>query len=294
MDHHYATVNGIKLHVVSQGSGPLMLFVHGFPEFWYAWRNQLSDFSRDHRAVAFDTRGYNLSDKPTDVKAYRPGQLVEDIRQLIDHLGGGPCVLVAHDWGGAVAWNFAVKHPNYLSHLVIINSPHPIMFARALTHSPEQIAASQYMLLLRDPKAERVLSENNFARLEKMILLDINGGGSGWPTADDLERYREAWAQPGALTGGLNYYRASPLHPASKTEPGATTLKLEPRDFTVTVPTLVIWGERDKALRPVLLDGLNEVVTNLTIKRIPEGSHWVAHEYPEKVNRLIRDFVGRP
>ncbi|MFL6713134.1 MAG: alpha/beta fold hydrolase [Sulfurifustis sp.] len=290
MEEHYATVNGLRLHYVSAGKGPLILFVHGFPEFWYAWKNQLEAFGRDYRAVAPDMRGYNRSDKPADVKAYRAKHLVEDLRQLIDHLGGRPCVMVAHDWGGAVAWSFAVAHPDYLSRLVIVNAPHPIPFARALKSNPEQIAASQYMLLLRDAKAERVLSEDNFRRLEGM-LSTFGEGAEQWLSDDDRSRYREAWAQPGALTASLNYYRVSPLYPPV---PGGTAEHLpdlDPAAFTVNVPTLVIWGERDRALRPVLLDGLNDVVPNLRIERIPEGSHWVIHEQPERVNRLIREFI---
>lgn len=291
VEHHYATVNGVRLHYASRGGGPLILFVHGFPEFWYAWKHQLADFSRDHRAVAPDMRGYNLSDKPADVKAYRAKHLVEDLRRLIDHLGGPPCVVVGHDWGGAVAWNFAVAHPDYLSRLVIINAPHPALFARALKHNAEQIAASQYMLLLRDADAERALAENNYRRLEE-VAFSFAGGSAGWLSDADRKLYREAWSQPGALTGSLNYYRASPVHPAAAGAPGATGVDLDPRVFTVTVPTLVIWGERDAALRPVLLDGLEQVVLDLTVKRIPDGSHWVIHEYPDRVNGMIREFIG--
>jgi len=293
MQHEYATINGIRLHYVTAGSGSLMLFLHGFPEFWYAWTKQLEEFSRDHRAVAPDMRGYNLSEKPESVEAYRAKHLIEDVRLLIEHLGGPPCVLIAHDWGGAVAWSFAAAHPEYLSHLVIINAPHPIPFARALRDDPEQIAASQYMLLLRHPKAERVLSENDYRRLANMLAASADGR-TGWPSATDLARYREAWSQPGALTGALNYYRASPLHPPAPDSPGAAALALDPRRFTVTVPTLVIWGERDQALRPVLLDGLHEVVPNMTVARIAEGTHWVIHEHPDLVNRLIRRFIAAP
>ena len=289
MQHHYATVNGVRLHYVSAGSGPLILFVHGFPEFWYAWKTQLEEFARDRHAVAPDMRGYNLSEKPPELKAYRPKLLVEDLRALIDHLDGRPCVLVAHDWGGAVAWNFAARYPEYLSHLVIINAPHPIPFARALRDDPAQIEASQYMLLLRDPKAERVLSEDNYRRLAGMLA--AFGDNTPWLSETDLQRYREAWAQPGALTASLNYYRASPLHPPIPGAPAQSELKLDPADFTVNVPTLVIWGEQDRALRPVLLEGLEKVVPNLTVKRVPEGSHWVVHEQPAAVHRLIREFI---
>ena len=292
-EHHYANVNGIRLHYVSCGSAaqPLMLFVHGFPEFWYAWHEQLREFSRDFHAVALDLRGFNLSDKPVDVKAYRAKHLVEDLRQLILALGHHNCILVAHDWGGAAAWNLAVDHPEVVEKLVIINSPHPVTFARALRDNPAQIAASQYMLLFRDAKAERVMSENNFQRLS--TIFGQMGDGHSALTPAEQALYLEAWAQPGALTGGLNYYRASPLYPPSPGgDPGAAALKLDPAMFTVRVPTLILWGECDQALLPVLLDGIEEVVTDLRIRRIPEGSHWVVHEFPELVNRAIREFAG--
>jgi pimeloyl-ACP methyl ester carboxylesterase len=294
LDHNYANANGVRLHYVTAGTGPVILFIHGFPEFWYAWRDQLNEFSRTHRAVALDMRGYNLSDKPADVEAYRAKHLVEDLRRFIDHLGARPCVVVAHDWGGAVAWNLASRHPDYLTRLVIINAAHPVPFARALKDNPEQIAASQYMLLFRDPKAERVLSENNFKRMEGLLRSDFGGTDGEWPTDDDLAHYRAAWSRPGALTGGLNYYRASPVHPKALDAPGATAVDLDPKDFMVKVPTLVIWGEKDQALRPVLLEGLDELVPDLTVKRIPHGSHWVTHERPDEVNRLIREFIHIP
>jgi len=293
LEHHYADVNGIRLHFVSCGvaTQPLMLFVHGFPEFWYAWQNQLREFSNGYHAVALDMRGFNLSDKPVDVKAYRAKHLVEDLRQLIKALGHSRCVLVAHDWGGAAAWNLAADHPEVVDKLVIINSPHPVNFARALRDHPGQIAASQYMLLFREAKAERVMSANNYERLA--TIFTQMGDGRSALTAEEQALYREAWAQPGALTGGLNYYRASPLYPPSPAgDPGAAALNLDPAMFTVRVPTLILWGERDQALLPVLLDGIEQVVPDVRIRRIPEGSHWVVHEYPEVVNRAIREFAG--
>lgn len=292
LEHHYAAVNGIRLHYVSCGAPtqPLMLFVHGFPEFWYAWHQQLQEFSRGYHAVALDLRGFNLSDKPADVKAYRSKYLVEDLRQLILALGHRSCILVAHDWGGAAAWNLATEHPQMIDKLVIINSPHPVTFARALRQHPGQIAASQYMLLFRDAKAERVMSENNFERLASMF--GEMAGGQQVLTGEEQALYRQAWSQPGALTGGLNYYRATPLYPPTPGgDPGAAALDLDPAQFMVRVPTLILWGERDIALLPVLLDGIEQVVPDVQIQRIPEGSHWVVHEFPERINAAIRHFA---
>ncbi len=286
----YAEVNGIRLHYASAGTGPLMLFVHGFPEFWYCWRKQLSEFSRDHRALAPDLRGFNLSDKPADIKSYRSHHVVADLRELIAKFGGGKAIVVAHDWGGAMAWALAIAHPECVERLIIINSPHAIPFARELAVNPAQQAASAYMLFFRKTGAEHVLAADNFERLAHVITGRGDDGGAPL-TADDLARYREAWSQPGALTGSLNWYRATPIYPPSEGDPGAAGLKLDPADFMVRVPTLVIWGERDTALLPALLDGLEAVVPELTIARIPDGSHWVIREKPEEINRLIRNFI---
>lgn len=291
MEHRYAEVNGIRLHYVEEGKdneAPLMLFVHGFPEFWYCWREQLAEFGRDHRAVALDLRGHNLSDKPEGVDAYRVKPLLEDLRQLIEHLQQGredkSCILVAHDWGGAIAWTFAAIHPQYVKRLVIINAPHTVPFARALATDPAQQRASDYMLLFRSAKAERVLAEDNHRRLLGMF--------DGALQEADVPHYLAAWSQPGALTGALNLYRASPLYPPSADDPGAAALRLDPALLRVPVPTLVIWGEADTALLPVLLEGLEDLVPDLRIVRVPDGSHWVIHERPQAVNRAIRDFLS--
>ena len=295
MEHFFAPVNGIKLHCVSEGAAdaPLMLFVHGFPEYWYAWKSQLEEFGRDHRAVAFDLRGHNISDKPEGVAAYRPKPLMEDLRQLIEHLQANrtdkSCILVAHDWGGAIAWTFAAALPQYVKKLVIINAPHTVPFARALASDPVQQEASHYMLLLRHAKAERVLEANNYERLLKMFSRTADGRCA--LSDEEIPLYREAWSQPGALTCVLNLYRASPLYPPTPDDPGAASLKLDPAALTVLVPTLVIWGEADTALGTTLLDGLEDVVPDLRIKRIPEGSHWVIHEQPRQVSAAIREFL---
>ena len=295
MEHFFAPVNGIKLHCVAEGAAdaPLMIFIHGFPEFWYAWKDQLAEFGKDHRAVAFDLRGHNLSDKPEGVDAYRVKPLLADLRQLIEHLQAGnsdkSCILVAHDWGGAIAWTFAAAYPQYVKKLVIINAPHTVPFARALASDPAQQEASNYMLLLRHPKAERVLMENNYELLLKMFSRTADGHCA--LSDEEIPLYREAWSQPGALSCALNLYRASPLYPPTADDPGAAALKLDPAALTVRVPTLVIWGEADTALGTILLDGLETLVPDLRIRRIPEGSHWVIHEQPQQVSAAIRDFL---
>ena len=209
----------MKLHcaVAGETGRPLMLFLHGFPEFWYAWRTPLEYFAaRGWLALAPDQRGYNLSDRPAEVTAYRARLLVEDIRALAAHYSQEPFVLVAHDWGGAVAWGLAIAHPELVSHLVIVNSPHPYTFWRELVNNPAQRKASEYMLLFRSPKAERVLQENGYARL----LGAFAEFGDDVMSDSDRAAYIGAWSQPGALTGGLNYYRASPMYPPTASDPG--------------------------------------------------------------------------
>jgi pimeloyl-ACP methyl ester carboxylesterase len=287
----YAEVNGIRLHYVSVGKGKLIMFVHGFPEFWFEWEKQLFEFGQDYQAVAPDLRGYNLSSKPSDVEKYHVKYLIEDLRALADNLGHEKFIMVGHDWGGGVAWSAAMRHPELLEKLVIINSPHPAVFARELLNNPDQQKASQYMLMLRSAEAERVLSENNFARLSDVLVQF----GSKWEMSEERRlKYIDAWSQPGALTGSLNYYRASPLYPPTSTEDKEqikSILNLPKEMLAVRVPTLVIWGEQDRALLTGNLDGLEEYIEDLTLKRIPDGTHWVIHEQPELVNTLIRDFI---
>lgn len=289
MVHEYATVNGVRLHYVRQGTGPLVLFLHGFPEFWYAWRDQVADLGRDHLAVAPDLRGFNLSAKPSELDAYKPAQIVEDIRQLARHLnGGGRFTLVAHDWGGAIAWTFAIRHPELLDRLIIINAPHPAIFGNLLAHDPAQQRASQYMNFFRSAQAETVLSADHYAPLLRFFdsLRKV-----GKFTTDDDRAYVANWSEPGSLTGGLNYYRASQLGPSSG--PILESGPVDPTAYRVGVPTLVIWGMKDDALLPQNLDGLERYVPDLTIERIPEGTHWVVHEFPDRIVTLIRGFLTR-
>jgi pimeloyl-ACP methyl ester carboxylesterase len=291
IEHAYADVNGVRLHYATAGSGKLIVFLHGFPEFWYAWKEQLEKFSGDHHAVAPDMRGYNLSSKPKEVEAYRIEPLVEDVRALAAYLGYEKLVLAGHDWGGVVAWTFALKHPELLEKLLIVNAPHPAVFERELRENPEQRAASQYMLLFRSPGAVSALSPNNYAALVEGVLKDRIAGG--FISEEDQRAYLEAWSQPGALTGGLNYYRASRIGPPSgESEAGpAEMLKAFP-SLSVEVPTLVVWGEKDRYLLPGCLNGLEQYVTNLTVRRIPLGSHWVIHEKPDVINAHFREFLS--
>lgn len=289
IEHAFADVNGIKLHYAHSGKGPLIMFLHGFPEYWDMWKGQLEEFGKDHLAIAPDMRGYNLSSKPVEVKQYRQKYLVEDIRQLAEYLGHKKFVLVAHDWGGAVAWTFAMFYPQYLHRLIIINSPHPATFERELRENPAQRKASNYMLLFRSPEAESVLAADDYSWLINMAFGAIIKAGVLKDA--DIQGYKEAWSQPGALTGGLNYYRAADvealenIEEAIKKPAAAATLP------KITLPTMVIWGEKDTALLTGCISGLDEYVTQLSIKKVPDASHWVVREKPLLVNSLIREFI---
>lgn len=280
------------MHYVTEGAGRLIVFAHGFPEFWYAWRKQLEDFGRDHQAVAPDLRGYNLSSKPEGVEQYRVRHLIEDLRALAAHLEAAQFTLVAHDWGGAVAWAFALAYPELLEKLVIINAPHPGVFARLLHSDPAQQQASQYMRMFCTPEAEEILSRNEYQFLTDIVL--AHGLKHGYFDETDRSAYLEAWSQPGALTGGLNYYRAARmLPPPPGTPPALSDLVLDTPALTVRVPTLVIWGERDAALTTANLDGLDQFVPDLTIRPVPDANHWVVHQKPALVNGYIREFLAR-
>jgi pimeloyl-ACP methyl ester carboxylesterase len=284
--HESVDCGGVKLHcgVAGEAGRPLMLFLHGFPEFWAAWRKPMEHFAaRGWLCVAPDLRGYNLSDKPAGVENYRAKLLMADVLALGAHYSSDKFVLVAHDWGGAVAWGVAIGNAQRLSKLVMVNSPHPYLFWRELSNNPAQQKASEYMNVFRLAKAERVLSENGYARL-------LSAFGH-LPQAWRAELV-EAWSRPGALTGGLNYYRASPMYPPTPDDPGAKKLQLKPADFMVRVPTLVLWGDRDTALLPGCVEGLGECVPDLRLRRVPDASHWIVHEKPDLVCSEIEKFVA--
>jgi len=286
---HFANLSNVRLHYLCAGEGRPIVFVHGFPEFSGAWAPQLHEFARDHRVLAPDLRGFNLSDKPPDVASYDMALLVQDLREFIVSVAGERCVVVAHDWGGVCAWHLAAQHPDLVTRLVILNSPHPAMLHRELLGNPAQREAMRYTLLFRSARAEALLSENDFARLAAMFASWEIGGVALDPAF--VASYKAAWSQPGALSTMLNYYRATQLHPPGPGEPGVEAMVATPDAWRVRVPTRVIWGARDGALLPGLLDGLEEYVPGVDIQRLPEGTHWIAHEFPQRVNRLIREFI---
>ncbi|MDB5890335.1 MAG: alpha/beta hydrolase [Polaromonas sp.] len=292
--------HGITLSCRSAGEPgrPVLMFLHGFPEAAFAWDGLLEHFARPenggYRCIAPNLRGFEHSSAPADVAAYRPKLLVQDIAALIVHEGGPIACLVAHDWGGAVAWNLAASQPQLIARLAIINSPHPGTFLRELKHSPVQQAASAYMNFLIRPDAEALLAENDFHRLWAFFIgMGAQAGAYAWLDDAARARYRDVWLQ--GLTGPLNYYRASPLRPPRPGpphhDPAAAGVVIPRAMLEVHLPTLVIWGMGDTALPPALLDGLDDFVPRLTLQRVPEATHWIVHEQPGLVARLLGSFL---
>lgn len=291
-DQFAELAHGIRLHYASCGDPdrPLVLCVHGFPEYWAAWQDVLPHLGEWAYAVAPDLRGFNLSSRPEGVAAYRVREIVADLVALVNVLGRKQAFVMAHDWGGAVAWQMAIARPDLVRKLVILNAPHPVAFARELAHNPQQQAASAYMNLLRSPQAEARLVRDDFAGLFRFFEGGAGGDGS-WLDARRRERYRAVWAR--GITGGLNYYRATPVFPPTADEAGARALMLDPAQFRVDVPTLVLWGMRDRALLPSLLEGLEELVPSIAIERLSAASHWLVHEIPVDVASRVRSFLER-
>ena len=303
--------HGITLSCRASGETgrPVLLFLHGFPEGAWVWDPLLTHFSQPenggYRCVAPNLRGYERSSAPEDVKAYRAKYLVQDILALIEaECGHAPlAALVAHDWGGAVAWNLANQHPERLRQLVIINSPHPGPLLQALQHDPAQQAASAYMNFLVQPEAAALLAANDFERLlgfltgQDTSLTSLTATPDlaprpDWLTADVQGKYREVWQH--GLQGGLNYYRASPLRPATTSDPGASAIQIPEEALRIDVPTLLLWALDDVALLPCLTEGLDAHIAQLKRVSIEKATHWVVHEQPDRVMAEIRAFLQSP
>ncbi|HYW56073.1 MAG TPA: alpha/beta hydrolase [Polaromonas sp.] len=276
---------------------PVLMFLHGFPEAAFVWDGLLEHFSKPENGgyfcVAPNLRGFEKSSSPTDPAAYRAKHLVQDISALIAQTcrpGQLEC-LVAHDWGGAVAWALAATMPQLMKKLVIINSPHAGTFLRELQHSPAQQASSAYMNFLIRPDAEVLLAEDDFRRLwEFFTNMGAASGPNAWLTDSVKAQYREVWSA--GLTGGCNLYRASPLRPPRPEDPAAAAVTLPREMLTVLLPTLVVWAMDDTALPPALLDGLADYVPNMQLERVKGASHWIVHELPEQVAGYIQRFLA--
>ena len=279
--HGYADLSEARLHYVEAGDGPLVVLLHGFPEFWVSWRRQIPALAAaGFRVVAPDMRGYNLSSRPSGVAAYDADRLAVDIRDLIVERGADHALLAGHDWGAAVAWAVAMNHPEVVEKLAILNVPHPRKLLRGL-RDPRQLAKSWYIFALQVPWPNEKPGRSVLRWFLRAFERDARPGAF---TPQDIESYAEAWSQPGAATAMFNYYRAAFRQPPNRTE--ARILKVE-------APTLVIWGERDRYLRSELAEPDRADVPNLQdVVRLPEASHWVQHDEPERVSDLLDQFFS--
>jgi epoxide hydrolase 4 len=287
--------NGQSLftRVMGDAQAPLVLFLHGFPEYGGAWDALLPRFADQYFAVAPDQRGYGWSTKPTDVASYKVQHLANDMLALADALAPGkPIHLVSHDWGASVAYMMAFLQPGRIAKLVVMNGVHPLPFQRALIEDPEQRAASQYIgFLRRDDAAEQLLADDCRRAL---AFLTGGFGGGRWLTPELTAAYRTAWQQPGAMAGMVNWYKATPLVvPAlGETVVGNPLGHINPASMRVRMPHLLLWGLEDKALRPSCRAGLADLCEDLTQIDIPACDHWIAHQQPERVTAEIRRFFG--
>jgi epoxide hydrolase 4 len=275
----YAEIGDQRLHYVETGEGPLIVLLHGFPEFWYGWRLQIGALAAaGYRVVAPDLRGYNLSSKPDGLAAYTAGPLAADVRGLIHERGAESAFLVGHDWGGTVAWTAAMNHPEVVERLAILNAAHPRKLNEGLRH-PSQLRRSWYFFFFQPPGLpERRVSAHRW-RFFQNFLRDARPPY----TSAEFDRYVEAWSQPGTATAMINYYRAA-VRPPKGTKP-----QLRP----LSAPTLVVWGQRDRYLGTDLAEPHREDVPNLDrVERLPDASHWVHHDEAERVTRLLVDFFA--
>jgi pimeloyl-ACP methyl ester carboxylesterase len=276
--HEYVRLNGIRMHYVRAGSGPLLLLLHGFPDFWFSWRRQIPLLAERFTVVAPDQRGYNETDKPG--WGYSVDVLVADIVELIQALGHERAFVAGHDWGGAVAWALAIARPHRVERLAVINAPHPAIFTERLRDSPRQLLRSSYMGFFAMPALpELVLGANNYEPLMHMIRRDLPDGAI---SGAELEAYRAAIATPGALTAALGWYRAAARQ-------GANGLLAESA-ARCEVPTLQIWSDQDPYLGPEVFAGTERFVPDLTALQIPGAGHWVHQWAPTQVNDALLEF----
>lgn len=279
--HRYADLGDVRLHFVEAGTGPLVVLLHGFPEFWYSWRKQIPVLAERFTVVAPDMRGYNETEKPR--WGYELDVLVNDVGALIRELGFEKAVIVGHDWGGVIAWALAIAYPQWVKRLIVLNAPHPSALSEAFGKNWRQMARSWYIGFFQLPwLPELALSAGNYMGIEQMFR-----GAAVNPETfsdEDIRRYKEAIGKPGALTAGLNYYRALIQN--------GTRGLFRGTGMRVLAPTLLIWGEQDVALGKELTYGMERFVPNLQIVYLPNCSHWVQQECPEALNRAMLEFLA--
>lgn len=283
IEHKTAELEDVNLHYVEAGQvgQPLVVLLHGFPEYWYSWRCQIPALvEAGYRVIAPDMRGYNLSSKPSGAQSYTADYLSRDVFALIQQCGESQAAVVGHDWGAAVAWYFAMRYPDALTRLAIINGPHPGAFRWQLFFNPQQLKRSWYIFAFQLPRyPERLFRENNWERLRRVFRLDPIRHDA-FSTAE-IDQYVEAMARPGALTAAINYYRAALRYDA---------LKCSVPLRTVTAPTLTLWGQQDKYLGAHVPELSASWVTDHTIVRIDPASHWAQVDRPKLINSQLIDF----
>lgn len=283
LQSNYVDLGDVRLHYVEAGEGPLVVLLHGFPQSHHMWRFQIPALvEAGFRVVAPDMRGYNLSDKPDGVEQYRVHKLARDAERLILHLGEEKAAVVGHDWGAIVAWFVAMQYPERVEKLGILNVPHPARLFDGFT-MPKQLLKSSYMFFFQLPRLpEKAVSANDFAALRAGFR--TNTVRPGAISEEDAEHYVEAISRPGALTATINYYRALFRYPS---EMQALLKKIE-------TPTIVIWGEQDIFLSPELAEPRPLWVPNLRVERLPDASHFVAEDRPDRVNTLLLELLREP
>lgn len=294
IEHHETTINGIRMHYVTAGGGEPILFLHGFPEYWGVWKKQIAEFSASHRVLAPDLRGANKTERPTRVEDHGIDHLVGDVLGLLDHEGIERVNLVCQDWGGLLGWTFLLRHPGRVSRFVSINVTHPALLNRDLRENPAQQQASQYMLAFRRGGEDMILA-NDGAFIEQALFADARAHGADFAPEDEAE-WRALLKDRGHLSAGLNCYRAAKIGPPDGEggEGGSNLLDgLSAEQLQVDTPVLVIWGDEDTFLLATGLEGLGDLVSDLTVKHIPDASHWVTLEKPALVTQYIREFFER-
>ncbi|MHA1380433.1 MAG: alpha/beta fold hydrolase [Candidatus Helarchaeota archaeon] len=280
--HGYINTNNIRMHYVTYGKGKLILLLHGFPEYWYSWRFQIAELGKHFKVVAPDLRGYNKTDKPEGIENYKVNILIQDIKGLIEWFQKEKTIIIGHDWGGALSWEFARCFPERTKKLIVLNCPPISVLQEEIVRNKKQARRSQYIMFFQTPNVpEEALSANNYAML-KATYTDMAVKKEIW-TDETLKKYVDALKMP-SLSCGINYYRASLKFP----------IRAKQRKLKVKCPTLVIWGEKDKALGKELTNYFPSIVEGpYSIKFIPEAGHWVQVEFPELVNKYILDFLGQ-
>jgi pimeloyl-ACP methyl ester carboxylesterase len=294
LEHRFVDTGEIRLHYVTDGpaDGEPIVFLHGFPEYWGVWKQLLAAFAPTHRVIAPDLRGANQSGRPEGVPAYRIQRLVGDVLALFDHLELPRATVVAQDWGSLVGWSFLLRHRDRVARYVSMNITHPALFDRDLRENPAQQQASAYMLAFR-AQGEALLLADGGAFVDQVIFADARAHGAVI-SADDEAEWKALLGDAGHVTAGLNYYRAAELGPPDGQggKGGSNVLDdLRPEDLRVDTPVLVIWGDQDPYLLPSGLAGLDTYAPSSRVVHIPDATHWVSLEHPQRVEALVREFV---